>query len=154
MAEYTKEDYLRKLEIARNAQDPEAVQYFENKIKEIDNTEKLFRQKSQAVDAQDDEAISHFNKRIEKETKFGDTGLEGGDLIFENLNRYEGYNDARISYYSKDNNRPRFGNVDAMYDRDGNWIGNEDDLKALKEKNFEYWNATTLNVLQMGETAV
>jgi len=154
MAEYTKEDYLRKLEMARNAQDLEAVQHFENKIKEIDATEKLFNQKSQAIANKDDEAIAHFNKRIQNETKFGDTGLSGGDLIFENLNRYEGYNDALISYYSKENNRPRFGNVDAMYDRNGNWIGNEDDLKALKEKNFEYWNATTLNVLQMGETAL
>ena len=30
MAEYTKEDYLRKLELAKNAQDLKAVQYFEN----------------------------------------------------------------------------------------------------------------------------
>jgi len=154
MAEYTKEDYLTKLEMAKNNQDEEAIQHFQNKINEIDTTEKLFNQKSMAIANEDDEAIAHFNKRIEKETKYGDTGLKGDDLIFDNLNKYEGYNKNLISYYSKKDNRPTLGDVDSMYDKSGNWIGSEDDLKNLKEKNFEYWNATTLNILQMGETAI
>ena len=89
MAEYTKEDYLTKLEMAKNNQDEEAIQHFQNKINEIDTTEKLFNQKSMAIANKDDEAIAHFNKRIEKETKYGDTGLKGDDLIFNNLNRKE-----------------------------------------------------------------
>lgn len=154
MAEYTKEDYLTKLEMAKNNQDEEAIQHFQNKINEIDTTEKLFNQKSMAIANKDDEAIAHFNKRIEKETKYGDTGLKGDDLIFNNLNKYEGYNKSLISYYSKKDNRPRTGGVDEMYNKSGEFIGNEEDLKSLKEKNFEYWNATTLNLLQMGETAI
>ena len=154
MAEYTKEDYLTKLEMAKNNQDEEAIQHFQNKINEIDTTEKLFNQKSMAIANKDDEAIAHFNKRIEKETKYGDTGLKGDDLIFNNLNKYEGYNKSLISYYSKEGNRPRTGGIDEMYNESGEFIGNEEDLKSLKEKNFEYWNATTLNLLQMGETAI
>lgn len=154
MAEYTKEEYLRKIELAKNAQDAGAIDYFNKKIKEIENEEILFQKKSNALAANDDKAVEYFNERIQNETRFGDTGLKGNELIFDNLNKYEGYNKDLISYYSKEQNRPRTGNVDSMYDRQGNWIGNEDDLKTLKEKNFEYWNATTLNVLQMGETAL
>ena len=154
MAEITREDYLRKLEIAKNNKDTGAVKHFQNKIKEIESTEKLFRQKALAISNKDNEAVEHFNKRIEKETKYGDTGLQGNDLIFDKLNNYKGYRDALTSYYSKEENRPNFGNVDEMYDDAGNFIGNEDDLNKLKEKNFEYWNGTTLNLLQMGNTAL
>ena len=154
MAEYTVDQYRNKLEAAKNQGDEEAVNYFQNKVKALENTELLFRKKSAAIEQKDEEAIAYFNKRIQNETKFGDTGLSGGDLIFNNLNKYESYNKNLISYYSKEDNRPMTGNVDSMYDKSGNWVGSEDDLKALKEKNFEYWNATTLNVLQMGETAL
>jgi len=154
MAEYTKEEYLRKIELAKNAQDAGAVDYFNKKIKEIENEEMLFQKKSSALAANDDKAVEYFNKRIQNETKFGDTGLKGNELIFDNLNKYESYNNDLISYYSKEENRPMTGNVDSMYDKNGNWIGNESDLETLKEKNFEYWNATTLNLLQMGETAI
>ena len=154
MAEYTVDQYRNKLEAAKNQGDEEAVNYFQNKVKALENTELLFRKKSAAIEQKDEEAIAYFNKRIQNETKFGDTGLSGGDLIFDNLNKYESYNKNLISYYSKEDNRPMTGNVDSMYDKSGNWVGSEDDLKALKEKNFEYWNATTLNVLQMGETAL
>ena len=142
MAEYTVDQYKNKLEAAKNQGDEEAVNYFQNKVKALENTELLFRKKSAAIEQKDEEAIAYFNKRIQNETKFGDTGLSGGDLIFNNLNKYESYNKNLISYYSKEDNRPMTGNVDSMYDKSGNWIGSEDDLKALKEKNFEYWNAT------------
>jgi len=154
MAEYTIDQYKAKLEAARNQEDEEAINYFQKKVNDLENTELLFRKKSAAIQQKDEEAIAYFNKRIQNETKFGDTGLSGGDLIFDNLNKYESYNKNLISYYSKEENRPRTGNVDSMYDKSGNWIGSEDDLKVLKEKNFEYWNATTLNLLQMGETAL
>lgn len=154
MAEYTIDQYRAKLEAAENKEDEEAINYFQKKVNDLENTELLFRKKSAAIEQKDEEAIAYFNKRIQNETKFGDTGLSGGDLIFDNLNKYESYNKNLISYYSKEENRPRTGNVDSMYDKSGNWIGSEDDLKALKEKNFEYWNATTLNVLQMGQTAL
>ena len=157
MAEYTREEYETGLEKAKTAQDKGAINYFQGKLKDLDvedNTEKLFQAKSKAMAANDDGAVEYFNKRIEKETKYGDTGLQGSDLIFDKLNNYKGYRDALTSYYSKEENRPNFGNVDEMYDNDGNFIGSEDDLNVLKEKNFEYWNGTTLNLLQMGNTAL
>ena len=157
MAKYTREEYEAGLEKAKAAQDKGAINYFQGKLKDLDvedNTEKLFRAKSKAMAANDDGAVEYFNKRIEKETKYGDTGLKGSDLIFDKLINYQGYRDALTSYYSKEENRPTFGNVDDMYDDAGNFIGNEDDLNKLKEKNFEYWNGTTLNLLQMGNTAL
>ena len=133
MAEYTREEYLRKIELAKNAQDAGAVDYFNKKIKEIENEEMLFQKKSKALAANDDKAVEYFNERIQNETRFGDTGLKGNELIFDNLNKYESYNNDLISYYSKEENRPMTGKIDSMYDKNGNWIGGESDLEALKD---------------------
>ena len=154
MAEYTRNDYLAGLQKANDAQDADAIKYFESKLRELD----LFEGKQRAEEANDMGGVEYFNKKIEEETGFGDTGLGGDALIFNKLHLNKDYTNSLISYYSEEGNRPKRSKsnmrVDKMYNKNGKFIGNQKDIDFLKEKNFEYWNATMLNILQMGNTAL
>ena len=154
------QDYEMAIQKATEAGDTGAVQFFTQEIENLksqqskdDNTDQLFNARVNAENANDPEAVAYFNQQISETSEFGNTGLKDDDLVFDKLTVDNDYSNALVEYYSKKDNRPRFGNVDKMYDKDNNFIGNEEDINSLKEKNFEYWNATNLNMLQMGQTA-
>ena len=154
------QDYEMAIQKATEAGDTEAVQFFTQEIENLKsqqskdaNTDQLFNARVNAENANDPEAVAYFNQQISETSEFGNTGLKDDDLVFDKLTVDNDYSNALVEYYSKKDNRPRFGNVDKMYDKDNNFIGNEEDINSLKEKNFEYWNATNLNMLQMGQTA-
>ena len=56
MAEYTRNDYLAGLQKANDAQDADAIKYFESKLRELD----LFEGKQRAEEANDMGGVEYF----------------------------------------------------------------------------------------------